>query len=48
MSGFWTLDRIADALAEDAVGKLPRGSAETTGITTDTRKIQKGDRKSVV
>ena len=40
---FWTLDRIADALGGDAVGKLPRGSAETTGITTDTRKIAKGN-----
>lgn len=44
MSGdFWTLDRIADALAGQAVGKLPRGSGETTGITTDTRKIAKGN-----
>ena len=41
--GFWTLDRIADALAEHAVGKLPRGTAATTGITTDTRKIAKGN-----
>lgn len=40
---FWTLDRIAAALAEEAVGKLPRGSAETAGITTDTRKIAKGN-----
>jgi len=40
---FWTFDRIADALASEAVGKLPRGSAETTGITTDTRKIGKGN-----
>ena len=43
MSGFWTLDRIADALASEAAGKLPRGSAMTTGITTDTRKIAKGN-----
>jgi UDP-N-acetylmuramoyl-tripeptide--D-alanyl-D-alanine ligase len=42
MSGFWTLDRIADALSDEAVGKLPRGSTDTVGITTDTRKIQKG------
>jgi len=41
--GFWTLDRIAAALAEQAVGKLPRGSGEVSGITTDTRKIQKGN-----
>ena len=42
-TGFWTLDRIASALADEAVGKLPRGSAELTGITTDTRKIGKGN-----
>jgi len=42
-TGFWTLDRIASALAGEAVGKLPRGSAELTGITTDTRKIGKGN-----
>ena len=43
MSGFWTLDRIAEALAEQAVGKLPRGTTATAGITTDTRKISKGN-----
>ena len=42
-AGFWTLDRIADALAGDAVGKLPRGTATLSGITTDTRKIGKGN-----
>jgi UDP-N-acetylmuramoyl-tripeptide--D-alanyl-D-alanine ligase len=42
-TGFWTLDTIAAALAGQAVGKLPRGSAELTGITTDTRKIGKGN-----
>jgi UDP-N-acetylmuramoyl-tripeptide--D-alanyl-D-alanine ligase len=42
-AGFWTLDRIAAALANNAVGKLPRGSASFTGITTDTRKIGKGN-----
>ena len=41
--GFWTLDRIADALADEAVVRLPRGSAAVTGITTDTRKIGKGN-----
>jgi len=40
---FWTLDRIADALSAEAVGKLPRGATQTTGITTDTRKIAKGN-----
>jgi UDP-N-acetylmuramoyl-tripeptide--D-alanyl-D-alanine ligase len=42
-SGFWTLDRIADALKESAVGSPPRGSTSLSGITTDTRKIGKGD-----
>jgi len=42
-AGFWTLDRIATALANNAVGRLPRGSASFTGITTDTRKIGKGN-----
>jgi UDP-N-acetylmuramoyl-tripeptide--D-alanyl-D-alanine ligase len=37
------LDRIAAALAGHAVGSLPRGSTEVQGITTDTRKIGKGD-----
>ena len=42
-AGFWTLDRIAAALSSEAVGKLPRGSASVNGITTDTRKIAKGN-----
>ncbi|HYU54173.1 MAG TPA: UDP-N-acetylmuramoyl-tripeptide--D-alanyl-D-alanine ligase, partial [Gemmatimonadaceae bacterium] len=42
-AGFWTLDRIAAALADQAVGKLPRGTGEVSAITTDTRKIQKGN-----
>jgi UDP-N-acetylmuramoyl-tripeptide--D-alanyl-D-alanine ligase len=42
-SGFWTLDRIAASLESNAVGKLPRGSEAVTGITTDTRKIGKGN-----
>jgi UDP-N-acetylmuramoyl-tripeptide--D-alanyl-D-alanine ligase len=42
-TGFWTLDRIAAALADQASAKLPRGSSEVGGITTDTRKIGKGD-----
>lgn len=42
-TGFWTLDRIADALQEAAAGSLPRGPASVSGITTDTRKIGKGD-----
>jgi len=42
-AGFWTLDRIAAALAEHAPGKLPCGSAVVSAITTDTRKIGKGN-----
>ncbi|HET9776526.1 MAG TPA: UDP-N-acetylmuramoyl-tripeptide--D-alanyl-D-alanine ligase [Gemmatimonadaceae bacterium] len=42
-TGFWTLDRIAAALGHEATGKLPRGSQSVAGITTDTRKIAKGD-----
>ncbi|HJQ54148.1 MAG TPA: UDP-N-acetylmuramoyl-tripeptide--D-alanyl-D-alanine ligase [Gemmatimonadaceae bacterium] len=42
-SGFWTLDRIAAALGNEATGKLPRGSESVTAITTDTRKIAKGN-----
>jgi UDP-N-acetylmuramoyl-tripeptide--D-alanyl-D-alanine ligase len=42
-TGFWTLDTVAAALAGEAVGKLPHGPAELTGITTDTRKIGKGN-----
>jgi UDP-N-acetylmuramoyl-tripeptide--D-alanyl-D-alanine ligase len=42
-TGFWTLDTIAAALAAEAVGRLPRGTTELTGITTDTRKIGKGN-----
>ena len=42
-TGFWTLDRIAAALVDQAVGKLPLGPPQVSGITTDTRKIQKGN-----
>ncbi|MGH7651473.1 MAG: Mur ligase domain-containing protein, partial [Gemmatimonadaceae bacterium] len=42
-SGFWTLDRIAAALIEQSSGSLPRGTASVHAITTDTRKIGKGD-----
>ena len=42
-AGFWTMDRLAAALKESAVGKLPRGAATVSGITTDTRKIAKGN-----
>jgi UDP-N-acetylmuramoyl-tripeptide--D-alanyl-D-alanine ligase len=42
-TGFWTLDRIAAALEEQLTGSAPRGSTQARGITTDTRRIGKGD-----
>jgi UDP-N-acetylmuramoyl-tripeptide--D-alanyl-D-alanine ligase len=42
-TGFWTLDRVATALAGQGAGKLPRGTTQLSGITTDTRKIGKGN-----
>ena len=42
-TGFWTLDRIAAALENQLTASAPRGSTEVRGITTDTRKIGKGD-----
>ncbi len=44
-AGFWTLDRIRSALdaGAGAAGSPPRGSSEVRSITTDTRKIGKGD-----
>ena len=42
-NGFWTLDRIATALDEQSTGSLPRGATTISGITTDTRKIGKGN-----
>jgi UDP-N-acetylmuramoyl-tripeptide--D-alanyl-D-alanine ligase len=41
-TGFWTLDRIADALQAHGTGSLPRGPGSVGDITTDTRKIGKG------
>ncbi|MDQ3675050.1 MAG: UDP-N-acetylmuramoyl-tripeptide--D-alanyl-D-alanine ligase [Gemmatimonadota bacterium] len=44
-AGFWTLDRIAAALdaGAGALGSPPRGSTQVASITTDTRRIGKGD-----
>ncbi|HEX6535397.1 MAG TPA: UDP-N-acetylmuramoyl-tripeptide--D-alanyl-D-alanine ligase [Gemmatimonadaceae bacterium] len=39
---FWTLDRLAAALAPCASGALPRGAAPLAGICTDTRAITPG------
>jgi UDP-N-acetylmuramoyl-tripeptide--D-alanyl-D-alanine ligase len=41
--GFWTLDRIADALALLSPVNLPAGTSTVRRITTDTRGIGKGD-----
>lgn len=42
-TGFWTLDRVAAALAPCASGALPRGTAPLHGICTDTRALTPGD-----
>ncbi len=41
--GFWTLDRVADALAEHATAQLPRGAAPLHAVSTDTRTMVDGD-----
>jgi UDP-N-acetylmuramoyl-tripeptide--D-alanyl-D-alanine ligase len=41
-AGFWTLDRVADALAEHSDVALPRGAAPLSGISTDTRTLKPG------
>ena len=40
---FWTMDRVADALAPLAQGNLPRGTQTFGRVWTDTRTIQPGD-----
>lgn len=42
-SDFWTLDRVADALAPLSRGSLPRGDARFGRVWTDTRTIEAGD-----
>ena len=41
--GFWTIDRVGDALAEQATTKPPRGDAPLRSVSTDTRTLQPGD-----
>jgi UDP-N-acetylmuramoyl-tripeptide--D-alanyl-D-alanine ligase len=43
LAPFWTLDRIAEALAEHAVTPLPRGARPIGRVSSDTRAIQRGD-----
>lgn len=38
----WTMDEVADALAKNARGELPRGRATFSGVSTDTRTIAPG------
>src|SRR5215207_5071094 len=40
---FWTLDRVADALASIAVSPLPRGASSLSGVSTDTRSVAPGN-----
>lgn len=43
-SGFWTLDRVAQALRDAACGDgLPSGRQALGGVSTDTRAIREGD-----
>ena len=42
-TGFWTLDRVASALAPHAAGNLPLGSTPLRAVSTDTRHIEPGD-----
>lgn len=40
---FWTLDRVAEALAGCAAGDLPRGGRDLARVSTDTRAVAPGD-----
>ncbi|HUF30315.1 MAG TPA: UDP-N-acetylmuramoyl-tripeptide--D-alanyl-D-alanine ligase [Gemmatimonadaceae bacterium] len=42
-TGFWTLERVAAALAPFAGGNLPSGSTPLRAVCTDTRQIADGD-----
>jgi UDP-N-acetylmuramoyl-tripeptide--D-alanyl-D-alanine ligase len=39
---FWTLDKVREALSENAASKFPGGNRELTGITTDSRAVTEG------
>ena len=41
--GFWTLDRVAEALRDILINDPPRGSAPLRAVSTDTRAIAAGD-----
>ena len=40
---FWTLDRVADALADVSVTPAPRGSTALSAVNTDTRTVAPGE-----
>lgn len=40
---FWTVDLVSQALADEAWGALPRGTARLGRVSTDTRSLQPGD-----
>ena len=40
---FWTLDRVAEALASLAVTPPPRGSSPLSSVSTDTRTVAAGN-----
>jgi UDP-N-acetylmuramoyl-tripeptide--D-alanyl-D-alanine ligase len=42
-TSFWTLDRVADALVDEATVRPPRGPAPLRAVSTDTRRIESGD-----
>jgi UDP-N-acetylmuramoyl-tripeptide--D-alanyl-D-alanine ligase len=42
-ASFWTLDRVADALKDRAVTRLPRGTHRLGRVWSDTRSLQRGD-----
>jgi UDP-N-acetylmuramoyl-tripeptide--D-alanyl-D-alanine ligase len=43
MSGFWTLERLTDALGDDVLGARPLGTTPVRAIATDTRTLEAGD-----
>ena len=45
-TGYWTLDRVAAALAPHADGNLPFGSTELHAVSTDTRPFRTRTRSS--
>jgi UDP-N-acetylmuramoyl-tripeptide--D-alanyl-D-alanine ligase len=41
--GFWTLDRVAQALGDPEDKSFPRGSQVLTGVNTDSRTVAEGE-----